>query len=67
MRQKTSTPGEGGFVTTNNDALADEMRMVRNQGQASKIQPENDGLQFPNAGDECCNGSRAVEISGRLE
>lgn len=32
---KNMTTGEGGMVTTNDDAVAERCRMVRNQGQAS--------------------------------
>ncbi|MHB2036303.1 MAG: DegT/DnrJ/EryC1/StrS family aminotransferase [Nitrososphaerales archaeon] len=37
---------EGGFVTTNDDALANEMRMVRNQGQASRYNQVTLGFNF---------------------
>lgn len=37
---------EGGFVTTNDDTLANEMRMVRNQGQASRYNQVTLGFNF---------------------
>ncbi|HVB11590.1 MAG TPA: DegT/DnrJ/EryC1/StrS family aminotransferase [Nitrososphaerales archaeon] len=37
---------EGGFVTTNDDGLANEMRMVRNQGQASRYNQVTLGFNF---------------------
>ncbi len=37
---------EGGFVTTNDEALASEMRMVRNQGQASRYNQATLGFNF---------------------
>ena len=38
--------GEGGFVTTNDDALADQIRMERNQGQASRYNQKTFGYNF---------------------
>jgi len=38
--------GEGGFVTTNNDSLGDEIRMERNQGQASRYNQKTMGYNF---------------------
>jgi dTDP-4-amino-4,6-dideoxygalactose transaminase len=37
---------EGGFVTTNNDSLADEMRMTRNQGQIARYNQVTLGYNF---------------------
>lgn len=37
---------EGGFITTNDDALADEMRMVRNQGQITRYNQVTLGFNF---------------------
>ena len=37
---------EGGFVTTNDDALAEEMRMVRNQGQIARYNQITLGFNF---------------------
>ncbi len=37
---------EGGFVTTNDDALADEMRMTRNQGQIARYNQITLGFNF---------------------
>ena len=37
---------EGGFVTTNDDGLADEMRMIRNQGQRSRYNQITLGFNF---------------------
>ena len=37
---------EGGFVTTNNDVIAEEMRMVRNQGQSSRYNQVTLGFNF---------------------
>jgi perosamine synthetase len=38
--------GEGGFVTTNDDLLADRMRLIRNQGQKSKYNQVLMGYNF---------------------
>ncbi len=38
--------GEGGFVTTNNDSMAEEIRMGRNQGQASRYNQKTMGYNF---------------------
>ncbi|MDG7001692.1 MAG: DegT/DnrJ/EryC1/StrS family aminotransferase [Nitrososphaerota archaeon] len=37
---------EGGFITTNDDGLADEMRMVRNQGQVTRYNQVTLGFNF---------------------
>ena len=37
---------EGGFVTTNDDALAEEMRMIRSQGQISRYNQGTLGFNF---------------------
>lgn len=37
---------EGGFITTNNDRMADEMRMVRNQGQLARYNQVTLGFNF---------------------
>jgi perosamine synthetase len=37
---------EGGFVTTNNEEFAEEMRMIRNQGQASRYNQVTLGFNF---------------------
>ncbi len=36
--------GEGGFVTTNEDWIAENVRLTRNQGQVEPVQPEDDGI-----------------------
>ena len=38
--------GEGGFVTTNDDAVAEQVRMERNQGQASRYNQKTFGYNF---------------------
>ncbi|MDA4129328.1 MAG: DegT/DnrJ/EryC1/StrS family aminotransferase [Thaumarchaeota archaeon] len=38
--------GEGGFVTTNDDAVAERIRMERNQGQASRYNQKTFGYNF---------------------
>lgn len=38
--------GEGGFVTTNNEDFANEIRMARNQGQASRYNQKIMGYNF---------------------
>jgi perosamine synthetase len=38
--------GEGGFITTNNDSLAEEIRMERNQGQISRYNQKMMGYNF---------------------
>jgi perosamine synthetase len=35
---KNMTTGEGGFITTNDDALADRLRLYRNQGMRTRYQ-----------------------------
>jgi perosamine synthetase len=37
---------EGGFVTTNDERIAEEMRMIRNQGQASRYNQVTLGFNF---------------------
>lgn len=37
---KNMTTGEGGFVTTNDDAIADRLRILRNQGMRARYQYE---------------------------
>jgi perosamine synthetase len=43
---KNMTTGEGGFVTTNDDRLADWIRMYRNQGMRARYQHEILGYNF---------------------
>ena len=43
---KNMTTGEGGFVTTSDPALADWLRVYRNQGQRSRYQFEMLGFNF---------------------
>jgi perosamine synthetase len=43
---KNMTTAEGGFVTTNDDALADWLRLYRNQGMRSRYQFEMLGYNF---------------------
>ncbi len=38
--------GEGGFITTNSDSIAEKIRMVRNQGQASRYNQKTMGYNF---------------------
>ena len=37
---------EGGFITTNDEILAEEMRMIRNQGQAARYNQVTLGFNF---------------------
>ena len=43
---KNMTTGEGGFVTTNDDRLADWLRLYRNQGMRARYQYEMLGYNF---------------------
>jgi dTDP-4-amino-4,6-dideoxygalactose transaminase len=43
---KNMTTGEGGFVTTNDDALADRLRLYRNQGMRTRYQFEMLGFNY---------------------
>ena len=43
---KNMTTAEGGFVTTNDDALADRLRLYRNQGMRARYQFEMLGYNF---------------------
>jgi len=43
---KNMTTAEGGFVTTNDDALADRLRVYRNQGMRARYQFESLGYNF---------------------
>src|SRR4029077_8448360 len=43
---KNMTTAEGGFVTTNDDALADWLRLYRNQGMRARYQFEMLGYNF---------------------
>jgi perosamine synthetase len=38
--------GEGGFITTNDDSVAEQIRMERNQGQASRYNQKSFGYNF---------------------
>jgi perosamine synthetase len=43
---KNMTTAEGGFITTNDDGLADRLRMYRNQGMRSRYEFEMLGYNF---------------------
>lgn len=43
---KNVTSGEGGLVTTNDDALADRLRLLRNQGMRARYQYEMAGHNY---------------------
>lgn len=43
---KNLTAGEGGFVTTHDDAVADRLRVLRNQGMRARYQYEMVGNNF---------------------
>jgi perosamine synthetase len=43
---KNVTTGEGGIVTTNDDALADRLRVLRNQGMRARYQYEMAGHNY---------------------
>jgi dTDP-4-amino-4,6-dideoxygalactose transaminase len=43
---KNMTTGEGGFVTTNDDGLADRIRLFRNQGMRTRYQFEMLGYNY---------------------
>lgn len=43
---KNMTTGEGGMVTTDDEALADMIRLIRNQGMAVRYQHETLGFNF---------------------
>jgi dTDP-4-amino-4,6-dideoxygalactose transaminase len=43
---KNMTTGEGGFITTDDDALADWLRLYRNQGMRARYQFEMLGFNF---------------------
>ena len=43
---KNMTTGEGGFITTNDDALADRLRLYRNQGMRTRYQFEMLGYNY---------------------
>jgi dTDP-4-amino-4,6-dideoxygalactose transaminase len=43
---KNMTTGEGGFITTNDDRLADWLRMYRNQGMRGRYEHEIVGFNF---------------------
>ena len=43
---KNMTTGEGGFITTNDDALADRLRLYRNQGMRTRYQFESLGYNY---------------------
>ncbi len=43
---KNMTTGEGGFITTNDDGLADRLRLYRNQGMRSRYQFETLGFNY---------------------
>ncbi|MEQ8319675.1 MAG: DegT/DnrJ/EryC1/StrS family aminotransferase [Rhodospirillales bacterium] len=43
---KNMTTGEGGIVTTNDDTIADEIRLLRNHGMKARYQYERLGYNF---------------------
>ena len=43
---KNMTTGEGGFITTNDDGLADRLRLYRNQGMRSRYEFETLGFNY---------------------
>ena len=43
---KNMTTGEGGFITTNDDVLADRLRLYRNQGMRTRYQFETLGFNY---------------------
>ena len=43
---KNISTGEGGVVTTNDDALADRLRLLRNQGMRARYQYEMAGNNY---------------------
>ena len=43
---KNMTTGEGGIITTNDDALAERLRLLRNHGQSQRYQHEILGYHF---------------------
>jgi perosamine synthetase len=43
---KNMTTGEGGIVTTNDDALAEQLRLLRNHGQSQRYRHEILGYHF---------------------
>jgi dTDP-4-amino-4,6-dideoxygalactose transaminase len=43
---KNMTTGEGGFITTNDDGLADRLRLYRNQGMRTRYQFETLGFNY---------------------
>ena len=43
---KNMTTGEGGFITTNDDGLADRLRLYRNQGMRTRYQFEALGYNY---------------------
>ena len=57
--------GEGGFVTTNDDELAQSIEMIRSQGQASQIQSQDARVQLPDARDFCCDRNTSGVYSRR--
>ena len=43
---KNVTTGEGGIITTNDEALADRLRILRNQGMRARYQYEMAGHNY---------------------
>lgn len=43
---KNVTTGEGGVITTDDDQLADQLRLIRNQGMRNRYQYERSGNNF---------------------
>jgi len=43
---KNMTTGEGGIITTNDDALAERLRLLRNHGQSQRYRHESLGYHF---------------------
>ena len=55
---KNMTTGEGGLITTDDDALADRIRLYRNQGMRAALSPRDPGVQLPD--DRHRRGDRSV-------
>jgi dTDP-4-amino-4,6-dideoxygalactose transaminase len=58
--------GEGGFIATNDDALAEEMRMIRNQGQATRYNQTTLGFNFRMQEMNAAIGLEQIKILDKL-
>jgi len=61
---KNMTTGEGGIITTNDDALAERLRLLRNHGQSQRYRHESLGYHFRTTDIQAAIGLAQLEKLG---